>query len=68
MSAAFGDLEVALLRLLSARLKAAGGEAAPTVAVEAATDQLEAAVREAHLKCDAADETQPAPTGEKRPT
>jgi len=45
-TAAFADLQVGILRNLAARLKAGGAAADCIVRLDAATDQLEAAVRE----------------------
>ena len=47
LSVAFGDVQIALMRELAARLKAGGTLAAQTLPLQASTDQLEAAVREA---------------------
>jgi hypothetical protein len=46
-SAAFGELQVLLLRELTARLKVSDARPSHSLPVEASTDQLEAAVREA---------------------
>ncbi|MEU4245650.1 hypothetical protein [Actinoplanes sp. NPDC026619] len=47
LSTAFGDLQVALLRELAAQLKVGNAPPGHSLPVEAMTDQLEAAVREA---------------------
>ncbi|SNY25731.1 hypothetical protein SAMN05421748_102399 [Paractinoplanes atraurantiacus] len=52
VSAAFGDLQVILLRELAARLRAGDDQADRSLPVEATTDQLEAAVREAQAGLD----------------
>ncbi|MCY1145679.1 hypothetical protein OWR29_47405 [Actinoplanes sp. Pm04-4] len=46
ISAAFGDLQVLLLRELSVQLKAHGASVADTLPLDASCDQLDAAVRD----------------------
>jgi hypothetical protein len=54
VATAFGDLQVVLLRELTARLKAGDPGRGHSLPVEAMTDQLAAAVRETQFSLDAA--------------